>query len=222
MDKDLEFLDYISEKLKKDNFNSERFTSGVSCLERLKIKQPDIVLTELELPNITGTNLIRDIRAISEDLPTIALTHKNTTNTIVKVFNLGINDYITKPFEYKELLARINARLNTSLRNEPDDKEEIIYRDIKLNPLTKRVYKDDKQLNLSEKEYRLLEFFLENQNQVFSRDKLLERVWENEKYIVTRSVDVYVGRIRQKLKAEQDEYIKTRRGFGYIMPSINN
>ncbi|GAB6067292.1 phosphate regulon transcriptional regulator PhoB [Methylothermus subterraneus] len=187
-----------------------------AALEALKHHLPDLILLDWMLPGISGIDWAKKLRrdAAYSDIPILLLTARSEEEDKVLGLDSGADDYITKPFSPRELIARINAVLRRFGKGETPALIQV--GGIVLNPEERKVEIDRKPVNLSPTEYRLLEFFLTHPDKVYSREQLLDRVWGRDVYIEERTVDVHIRRLR-KILAEhgRDTMIETVRGFGY-------
>ena len=210
--------------------------AGFTCIEADKASQamsiiidqkPDLVLLDWMMPEISGVEMIRKIRRDDslKDLAVILLTAKVEENNAVVGLNSGADDYIRKPFNSKELVARINSLL----RRKYGGDDEISVPGLKVDPKSQRVYINDTLINIGPTEYRLLKFFLLNQDRVYSRAQLLDQVWGVNVYIEERTVDVHIRRLRKCLTYDKNndfdidpgKYIQTVRGTGYRFSVIS-
>lgn len=217
---------YIVELLK---FNLEM--SGYEVYESydgfdgfLKAKEtkPDIILLDWMLPNITGVDVLAKIRTEKDikNTPVIMLTAKNMENDKIQGLECGADDYMTKPFSIKELLARINSvmrRYGTTNNVEEEELEILTLGDINVNISKHEVTKNGKKLDLTFKEFELLKLLIKNRGKVLSRNYLLDKIWGYEYYGETRTVDVHIRYLRKKIEDEDnnEKYIETIRGVGY-------
>lgn len=188
---------------------------GSSALNVLKNNKIDLVLLDIMLPVINGWEVCKIIRRTSS-IPIIMLTARDMLEDKIQGFELGADDYIIKPFEPKEVIARINARLKEK-KTEPVKKEGVLEAvDLTVDINKYEVWQGDKLLDLKPKEVQLLYFLLNNKNIVFSRDQLLDKVWNYDVMVDTRTVDVHINRLREKLGDYKTSWnIKTIRGVGY-------
>ncbi len=209
---DLGIQEYIKELLEENSYSVMAAGDGIKALELIKKSPFDLVVLDLGLPKITGEAVCREIRKKNPHIPIIILTGKDTTSDIVNGLNLGADDYITKPFVADILLARIKARLRS-------DKEVLLVADdLTLNTQTVEVTRDDKKINLSPHEFKLLQYLLSNKGRVLSREMILNRVWEYSYDVDTRVVDVYIGYLRKKIDyGFKKKLIQSVRGFGYVI-----
>jgi two-component system, OmpR family, response regulator len=205
---------YLKESLEENEFLVQTASDGIKALNLIAQSEPDLVLLDLGLPNMTGESVCLEIRKKYPNLKVIILSARNDTLDIVKGLNLGADDYITKPFTLEELMARINARLRQSSNNSVVKKAA----DLELNQETHEVKRGKKLIELSPTEFRLLEYFIINKGKVLTREMILSKIWSASPDIETRSVDIYVGYLRKKVDGEsKNKLIKSIRGFGYIL-----
>ena len=197
---------------------------GEEGLQKAMTGDYDLILLDLILPKISGFTVCREIRKILAT-PIIILTAKDELDDKLMGFDIGADDYVTKPFSIKLLLARIHANIRRSrgeivenVKNEMKDK--IVLRELEIDNKNYRVTKNGKDIELSNKEYELLYFLASHAGEVFGREKLLVRIWGYEEYYGSmRTVDVAMSRLRAKIEAvpAEPEYIKTKRSKGYYM-----
>ena len=198
---------------------------GEEGLQKAMTGDYDLILLDLILPKISGFAVCREIRKILAT-PIIILTAKDELDDKLMGFDIGADDYVTKPFSIKLLLARIHANIRRSrgeivenVKNEMKDK--IVLRELEIDNKNYRVTKNGKDIELSNKEYELLYFLASHAGEVFGREKLLVRIWGYEEYYGSmRTVDVAMSRLRAKIETvpAEPEYIKTKRSKGYYMP----
>lgn len=205
---------YLREFLLDNGFIVLTAGDGISALNTIKKTVPDLVLLDLGLPNMDGESVCKEIKRNWPDLKIIILTAKNNTLDIVKGLNLGADDYITKPFQLEELLARIKARLRQNPKNSPVK----VIGDLELNHDTHEVKRQGKNIELTATEFKLLDFLLSNPGKVLTRDMILSKIWLMSPDIESRSVDVYIGYLRKKIDSGfEQKLIHSIRGFGYIL-----
>lgn len=185
---------------------------GPSGLEAAEEFDPSVVVLDIMLPKLDGAGVLKELRRRGSRVPVIMLTARDTPADKVHSLDLGADDYLTKPFDTEELMARVRALLR---RAEGD--EVLRVADLEVNTATREVRRGEREVeDLTPREYELLEFMARNPRRVLSRDLLLSRVWEQEFGIETKVVDVYVGYLRKKLDAPGDgPLIQTIRGVGY-------
>ncbi len=190
--------------------------SGEEAMELLFAETPDAVILDWMLPGISGLEVCRRIRAskLMRNLPVILLSARAMDDDKVSGFKFGADDYVTKPYSIKELMARVRACLRRTM---PSAVGEIIeFGDIRLDAEQYRVYRSGRQLHLGSTEYRLLAALIETPGRVFTRDQLLDRVWGRRIFVETRTVDVHIARLRKSLCSNgEGDPIRTVRGVGY-------
>ncbi len=208
----------VQHNLEKEGFIVSSSLNGNEGLKELKKFQPHLLLLDWMLPDLSGIDICKSIRRESnlKNLPIIMLTAKGEGEDKIKGLNSGADDYITKPFSFNEVLARINALLRRSEPNTVADNLE--YEDLKLDRIEKRVYRAEKHIDLGPTEFRLLEFFLVNPKRVYTRDQILENVWPNNINVESRTIDVHIRRLRQAINiGGKKELIRTVRSSGYSL-----
>lgn len=184
---------------------------------QLNETHPDLILMDWMLPDATGIELIRNLKKdeFTSDIPVIMLTAKTTEDDKITGLNSGADDYVSKPFSPKELIARIQAVLRRNTLHKKED-EVLTTLKLRLDKASHRVTVDDNLLELGPTEFRLLNFLMENPNRVYSRTALLDHVWGRNTYVEERTVDVHILRLRKSLAPWQyDKLIQTVRGVGY-------
>lgn len=191
---------------------------GVNGLELLKQKEIDLVVLDIILPGMDGREVAKKIRNLGyATLPIIMLTALGTTENIVKGLDAGADDYLLKPFKFKELLARIRARTRT-IGVSVNEEQRFVLADLELDSDAKIVKRSGKEIKLTSTEFRLLEYLLKNRNRVLSRMDILENVWDINFNLGTNVVDVYVNYLRNKIDKQYDtKLIHTVIGMGYIL-----
>ncbi|MGL1893607.1 MAG: response regulator transcription factor [Spirochaetaceae bacterium] len=206
----------LQDELTNDGYEVEIFNNGRSAIANFNNFSFDLILMDIMLPNLNGVEVCRRIRKISQ-IPIIFLSGKSHVSDIVEGLEAGADDYITKPYEIEELSARIKARLRKWL---PDGSSDSIYvvDDLVLNSTSLLVYRAEKQIYLTRKEFLLLEFLMKNHGQIVSKQQILESVWDINNSVDTNSVTVYIGYLRKKINTGFSTYlISNVHGFGYII-----
>lgn len=208
-------------ELEYEGYEVEKALDGYEALEKYRTKKWDLILLDVMLPGINGIDLLRRIRSDDQLTPIIMLTAKDSVEDKVTGLDLGANDYVTKPFEIEELLARIRAVLRlASLKNkiEQQDEDFLQIANLKVNEKTREVIRDNNEIELTPREYDLLIYLLKNKRQVLNREQILEAVWGFDFYGDTNVVDVYIRYLRKKIDVEgQEPLIHTVRGIGYVL-----
>ena len=202
--------DFVELELKHEGFETALARTGREALEKFDSEGPDLVLLDVMLPEINGLEVLRRIRAKS-GVPVILETARGETIDKINGLNSGADDYIAKPFEIEELLARMNAVLRRSAA--PKNSSPVIkIRDVEMNLDSMAVSVAGVSQNLSKTEFLMLRLFMENPEKVLSRDEIIDSIWGKGHYIDVNTVDVYVGYLRSKIGSD---CIKTMRGLGY-------
>ena len=211
-------IQLVQHNLEKNGFIVLSSVNGNDGLRELKKFQPDLLLLDWMLPDLSGIDICKNIRKDNsfKDLPIIMLTAKGEEEDKIKGLDSGVDDYLTKPFSFNELMARIKAVLRRSNPNTVSDNLE--FEDLVLERIEKRVYRDKKEIQLGPTEFRLLEFFLVNPKRVYSRDQILENVWPNNINVESRTIDVHIRRLRKSINIQnKKELIRTVRSSGYSL-----
>ena len=202
--------------LSQSGYTVVQALSAEAALESIKIELPDVVVLDWMLPKMSGLALAKILRADrrTKPLPIIMVTARGDEPDKLAGLEHGADDYLTKPFSPKELLARIKAVLR---RRSPEDAgDKLSVGAVQLDPVRYRVTIGDQEIGLGPTEFKLLQFFLANPDRVFSRDQVLDRVWGDHRFLELRTVDVYIRRLRGALRAQgADGLIQTVRGVGY-------
>lgn len=211
----------IRHNLESSGYEVQVFTSGSGVVAQGILDPPSLFLLDIMLPGMDGFDLCRQIRSTGAlaKIPVIFLTAKTSEADRVKGLELGGDDYITKPFSPRELVARVRTVLR-SLRNS-DLPKVIRVGDLEVDACSMTVRIEDRTVLTTVREFRLLEYLAEHRGRVFTRDQLLDAVWKETAFVTPRSVDVYVRRLREKIEADprHPRYLKTLRGVGYRLES---
>ncbi|WP_174615726.1 response regulator transcription factor [Virgibacillus ihumii] len=209
-------------ELEYENYITEIADNGKDALNKLEKSQWDLVLLDIMLPELSGMEVLRRFRRSNQTTPIILLTARDQVHDKVSGLDLGANDYMTKPFQIEELLARIRVHLRQRTTIEQNG-EQLSVGDLMVDIGTREVSRSGKQIELTPREFDLLIYLLKNKNQVLTRDQLIEHVWGFDYYGDTNVVDVYIRYLRQKIDKEFDRaYIQTVRGVGYTIKEIHN
>ena len=205
--------------LQSDGYEVICGSSGLDALRLTREEKPDLLILDLMMPQMDGLTACRKIREFST-VPIIMLTAKSENEDKLTGFDSGADDYLTKPFNILELKARIRALLR---RSSTDSRDELSAGAICLNPGSRNAQKNGTTIALTAKEYDLVEFLMKHPNQVFSRDALLDALWGDESRSDSRTVDVHIRRLREKLERvpAEPEYIMTKWGVGYYFAGEN-
>ena len=211
-------IQLVQHNLEKNGFIVSSSLNGNDGLKELKKFQPDLLLLDWMLPDLSGIEICKSIRKDNsfKSLPVIMLTAKGEEEDKIKGLDSGVDDYLTKPFSFNELMARIKAVLRRSNPNTVSD--NLKFDDLMLDRIEKRVFRDGQEIKLGPTEFRLLEFFLTNPKRVYSRDQILESVWPNNVNVESRTIDVHIRRLRQSVNLKnKKELIRTVRSSGYSL-----
>lgn len=208
LSKGLKELDYHVETAYDGNIGMRVFDSGVF----------NLVITDINLPGMNGYDVCKAIRSRNQHIPIIMLTALSATDDKIEGFDAGADDYLVKPFEFKELLARIRALLKRTMNQQLPAGNILTVADLELDVDSKEVTRAGKAISLTAKEFQLLEYFMRNRNRVVSRADIAERVWELDFDTKTNVIDVYVNFLRKKIDKEfEPKLIHTQVGMGYMM-----
>ena len=211
-------IQLVQHNLEKEGFIVSSSTNGNNGLKELKKFEPHLLLLDWMLPDLSGVEICKNIRKDIKlkSLPIIMLTAKGEEEDKIKGLDSGVDDYLTKPFSFNELLARIKAVLR---RSDPKIVSDYIeFDDLKLYRNERRVFRSDIEITLGPTEFRLLEFFLLNPKRVYSRDQILENVWPNNINVESRTIDVHIRRLRKSVNLKnKKELIRTVRSAGYSL-----
>ncbi|WP_436895432.1 response regulator transcription factor [Mammaliicoccus sciuri] len=209
----------IQLELEYANYKIDIAHTGKSALERLENETFDLILLDVMIPELNGLEVLRRVREQNQDVKIIMLTARDAVMDKVSGLDSGANDYMTKPFEIEELLARIRVHLKekSTLKVQNEDDNASTYRYLLIYKSRREVYIDKEPINLTQKEYDLLIYFLENKNQVLTREQIIEAVWGYDYYGDTNVIDVYVRYLRKKLDIDTESIITSVRGIGYIL-----
>lgn len=206
---------FIKRGLEEESFSVDVAYDGEEGLDMAANNPYDVILMDLMLPKKDGLSVIRELRERDIVTPVLCLTAKDAVEDIVEGLETGSDDYLTKPFAFGELLARVKALLR---RTSKDRGAEIFFADLRLDPVSHKVWRSDKEIDLTAKEYGLLEYFMRNPNEVLTRAMIAEHVWDYTFDSFTNIIDVYVNYLRKKVDRDYDtKLIHTVRGVGYVL-----
>lgn len=213
---DLEICNLLNEFLEESGYVVKTVCSGIDGMKELRNSTFNLVILDLMLPFKSGDEILREMRTFL-DIPVIVVSAKDTVHIKVDLLRLGADDYITKPFDLSELLARIESNLRRCSVNEGLEKTILNYKDIALNTEQKKVTVNGTTLVLTLKEYEILLLLLKHPQKVFSKANLFESVWNEEYFSEDNTLNVHISNLRSKLKSanSNEEYIETIWGMGY-------
>ncbi len=216
---DPRLAEFVALELSLEGYQVTIANTGIEGLSIARDASPDLLILDWMLPGISGLDLCMRLRKTGIQVPIIMLTAKDEIPDRVMGLNSGADDYVTKPFSMEELLARINARLR---RTQIAESDQLEFEDIRLSSLTREVYRGDQLIELTAKEFDLLEFLLRHPRQVMKRDQILEAVWGYEFMGESNIIEVYIRALRLKLESNTPKrIIHTVRGVGYVLRESN-
>ena len=208
----------VKYNLEKENYKVFFSHNGEEGLKEIKKTDPDLVLLDWMLPDLSGIEICKALKKDPKykNLPIIMLTAKNQDEDKVLGLNTGADDYLSKPFSHAELIARVNALLR---RSKPSVTEDVvIFEDLKVDRLRRKVFRGEVEINVGPTEYRLIDFLVKNPTRVYSREQLLENIWQNNVHVEARTVDVHIRRLRQAINLPNtNDLIRTVRSAGYAL-----
>lgn len=206
---------FIKKGLEEEHYAVDTAYDGETGLYMAEGNKYDLIVLDLMIPKMDGLELLRRIRTNKNNVPVLVLTAKDSVEDIVKGLDSGCDDYLTKPFAFMVFLARVRALL----RREKIDKDPVLkISDLTLSPITHKVARRGKEMELTSKEYALLEYFMRNPDRVLTRTMISEHVWDCHFDSMTNVVDVYVNYLRKKIDKDfEPKLIHTIRGIGYMM-----
>ncbi len=211
----------ISEALKAENFNIVSLFDGVLAEKKLKTESFDCVILDINLPGKNGFDICKEFRQHNHNTPVIMLTAFGELDDKVKGYNCGADDYLTKPFYMRELLLRVNALLKRSAKSEPQ-KKTISIGDLYINLSTKKVMRQNKEIELTPREFQILVKLIEKKGELICKKDLIKEIWGNVVDANTNTIEVYINFLRNKLdKPFGKNSIKTKIGYGYYFEDID-
>jgi DNA-binding response OmpR family regulator len=211
---DADIAGVLRRSLDKEGYDVRVAGDGEKALEESDVFEPDAVVLDLGLPKLDGVEVCRRLRA-DGDVPILMLTARDALDSRVEGLDTGADDYLVKPFERDELLARLRALMR---RRPPRGSAYLVVGDLKLNPDSHEVFRGERRLDLTTREFELLEHLMRNERLVVSRQALLDEVWGYHPFAETNTVDVFVSNLRRKLEAGgEPRLLHTVRGAGYVL-----
>ncbi len=203
--------------LEKEGYDVLVQPRGNKVIADVEKNQPSVILLDWMLPEMSGVDICKLIRSKPDikDIPIIMLTAKGEEEDKIKGLSSGADDYVTKPFSVPELMARVKTQLRRA--PEPQTEKELVFEDIRMDLVEKKVFRGNTYIHLGPTEFRLLKMLMETPGKVFSREFLLKNVWGNNIYVESRTVDVHIRRLRRSLNEYGPDYIRTVRATGYAI-----
>lgn len=221
VDDEADIVELVSYNLNKEGFDVSSAADGQEALAKIRATTFDFVILDLMLPGMSGMEICRVLRNETEtkSLPIIMLTAKGEEVDRVLGLEMGADDYVTKPFSPRELVARVKAVLRRTLEQKKEDDKTIRIGELTIDKETYSVTKRGVTLSLSSTEFRLLLYLVERKGKVFNRDQLLDAAWKDEAFVEPRTVDVHVRRLRTQIEDDpaNPKYLRTKRGIGYYV-----
>ncbi len=211
---DEEIAQVLQRSLRMEGYDVRIAADGEAALDAASTFNPDLVVLDLGLPKIDGVEVARKLRE-NDDVPILMLTARDALDSRVEGLDAGADDYLVKPFERQELLARLRALLR---RRPPRGAASLVCGDLSLNPDTHEVARGERAVDLTQREFELLEYLLRNERIVVPRQRLLEEVWGYDPFATTNTIEVFVSNLRRKLEAGgEPRLLHTIRGAGYVL-----
>ncbi|MDW3197541.1 MAG: response regulator transcription factor [Cytophagales bacterium] len=213
VDDESDILELLKYNLSKEGYDVKTASNGIKGVEVAKSFVPDLILLDIMMPKQDGVETCRQIREVPElaNVFVIFLTARSEEYSEVAAFEMGADDYITKPIKPRALMSRINALFRRESKKKKDS-QKIMIGDLEVDRSSYTVILGDQKINLPKKEFELLYFLAQNPGKVFSRDELLKNIWGTDVYVLARTVDVHIRKVREKIG---DGYISTVKGVGY-------
>ena len=212
---DEEIAQVLQRSLRMEGYEVKLAGDGVQGLEEANAFLPDLIVLDLGLPRLDGVDVAKRLRDGGDEVPILMLTARDALESRVEGLDVGADDYLVKPFERQELLARLRALLR---RRPPRGMAPLRVGDLMLNPDTHEVSRGDRRIELTQREFELLEYLMRNERLVISRQKLLDEVWGYDPFSITNTIEVFVSNLRRKLEAGgEPRLLHTVRGAGYVL-----
>ncbi len=215
VDDEEDLCEILKFNLEMEGYTVDTANSAEEAL-KLDIRQYNLLLLDVMMGEISGFKMARMLKADKDtaEIPIIFITAKDTENDTITGFNLGADDYISKPFSLREVIMRVKAVLRRTASVQVKEEEQLQYKGLIINIPQKKVTIDGEEASLTKKEFEILLLLLQNQGRVFSREDILAKVWHEEVYVLDRTIDVNITRLRKKI-GNYGKYIVTRLGYGY-------
>jgi DNA-binding response OmpR family regulator len=212
---DPEIAQVLQRSLRMEGYDVKVTGDGGKALDETQAFLPDLIVLDLGLPGMDGIEVARQLRRDEDDTPILILTARDALDSRVEGLDVGADDYLVKPFERQELLARMRALLR---RRPPRGMAPLRAADLTLNPDTHEVTRGERKIDLTQREFELLEYLMRNERLVISRQRLLDEVWGYDPFSITNTIEVFVSNLRRKLEAGgEPRLLHTVRGAGYVL-----
>lgn len=215
VDDDESISDYLRRGLTYEGYGVRTAATGEEALSLAREQTPDLVILDWMLPGVSGLEVLKRLKAADQSLPVMMLTAKDAPADQVQGLETGADDYVVKPVRFEVLVARIRARLRS---REPAPSSVLHYADLRLDSLSHRVFRAEREVQLTAQEFKLLQLFMEAPERVYSKQVILDRVWGSDFFGESNVVEVYMMQLRQKIEApSQPRLLHTIRGVGYVL-----
>ena len=212
---DQEIAQVLQRSLRMEGYDVKLTDDGAQALDDTQAFLPDLIVLDLGLPGMDGIEVARQLRRDEDDTPILMLTARDALDSRVEGLDVGADDYLIKPFERQELLARLRALLR---RRPPRGSASLVVADLSLNPDSHEVHRGERTVKLTQREFELLEYLMRNERLVISRQRLLDEVWGYDPFSITNTIEVFVSNLRRKLEAGgEPRLLHTVRGAGYVL-----
>ncbi len=212
---DQEIAQVLQRSLRMEGYDVKLTADGAQALDDTQAFLPDLIVLDLGLPGMDGIEVARQLRRDEDDTPILILTARDALDSRVEGLDVGADDYLVKPFERQELLARMRALLR---RRPPRGMAPLRVGDLTLNPDTHEITRGERSIDLTQREFELLEYLMRNERLVISRQRLLDEVWGYDPFSITNTIEVFVSNLRRKLEAGgEPRLLHTVRGAGYVL-----
>lgn len=226
VDDETSIVTLLKFNLEQNGFEVVTANDGLEAIEQVKKESPDVMVLDLMLPKMDGMDVVKTLRLDKIHVPVLMLTAKDDEFDKILGLEMGADDYMTKPFSPREVVARVRAilrRIDFEANQETTEDNTVIIGELTIDYDNYAIYKNDKKIDLTKKEYELLVYLSKNNGRVLSRDQLLNGIWQFDFDGDTRIVDVHIGKLREKIEGnpKSPKYIHTVRGFGYKMEYID-
>ncbi len=216
---EVDIANVVKMELNYDGYEVTLAHDGITGLTTARENDFDLIILDWMLPGLTGVEICRRLRQTADQVPIIFLTAQSEIGDRVDGLDAGANDYLIKPFNIEELMARVRSNLRRAASNQNSKNKNILsFADLTLNLVSREVKRGDRLINLTAKEFNILHYFILNSQQVLSRQQIFSQVWNYDLFTEKRVIEVHIRRLRQKLEAKQEKrLIQTIRGVGYIL-----